>query len=139
MLSTLTLVLRHPPVRTGAFAIFLFGASGAATSPYMSMIGIRELGLSDRAYSVLIFAAALVNVSASIAAGILVDRFGHYRRPMLVASLFGVAGFAMVYAFPSAPVFVVATLLFIPVYGSINSLIFASIRAASGGMAAREL
>ncbi len=139
MLSTLTLLIRHPPVRTGAFAIFLFGASGAATSPYMSMIGIRELGLSDRAYSVLIFAAALVNVSASIAAGILVDRLGHYRRPMLVASLFGVAGFAMVYAFPSAPVFVAATLVFIPVFGSINSLIFASIRAASAGMAAREL
>ncbi|WP_114363244.1 MFS transporter [Ciceribacter lividus] len=139
MLTSLSIIFRHPPVRVSALAIFLFGFSGAATSPYMSLIGIRELGLSDHAYSVLIFVAALVNVSASITAGILVDRLGHYRRPMIATSLFGVAGFAMVYAFPAVPVFVLAMLVFIPVFGSVNSLIFANIRAVSAGMAARDL
>ncbi len=139
MLTSLSIIFRHPPVRASALAIFLFGFSGAATSPYMSLIGIRELGLSDHAYSVLIFAAALVNVSASITAGILVDRLGHYRRPMIFTSLFGVAGFAMVYAFPAAPVFVLAMLVFIPIFGAVNSLIFANIRAVSAGMAARDL
>ena len=38
---------RHRVVRASAAAIFLYGVAGAATSPYQSVIGIRELGLSD--------------------------------------------------------------------------------------------
>lgn len=139
MLPTLTLVYRHPPIRVSALAIFFFGFSGAATSPYMSLVGIRELGLSDAIYSALIFAAAVVNVSASVTAGILADRLGHFRSPMLFASAFGVLGFGMVYVMPSQMVFIIAALVFIPIFNSVNSLIFANVRAVSAGMPVREL
>ena len=36
---------RHPVVRACALAILLYGFAGAATSPYQSMIAIRELGV----------------------------------------------------------------------------------------------
>jgi len=139
MLSTLTLVYRHPPIRVSALAIFFFGFSGAATSPYMSLVGIRELGLSDAIYSVLMMAAALVNVSASVTAGILADRLGHFRSPMLFAATFGVVGFGIVYLLPSQLVFIIAALVFIPIFNSVNSLIFANVRAVSAGMPVREL
>ncbi|WP_082352399.1 MFS transporter [Rhizobium sp. AAP43] len=139
MSSTLSLLFRHPPIRVSALAIFFFGFTGAATSPYMSLIGIRELGLSDAVYSAIIFTAALVNVSASVTAGIVADRLGRFRSSMIAAALFGVVGFGMVYVFPTAPVFVVATLIFLPIFGALNSLIFAHVRTSSSGMSAREL
>lgn len=139
MLATYRLLTRNTVIRSSAIAIFLFGFSGAATSPYMSLIGIGELGLSNAHYSILMLAAAFINVSASVAGGIVADRLGDPRRPMLAASLFGVAGFAMVYLFPSAAVFVVASLLFIPIFGTVNALIFANVRGVSSGMTASEL
>ncbi|MFL0693115.1 MAG: MFS transporter [Agrobacterium tumefaciens] len=139
MLSSFSVVYRHKPIRVSAAAIFFFGFSGAATSPYMSLIGIRELGLSDAVYSVLIFLAAVVNVSASVTAGIIADRLGHFRSPMILAAIFGIIGFGLVYVVPTPVMFAIATLVLIPVFGTINSLIFANIRAVSSGMAVREL
>lgn len=139
MLSSLSLVFRHAPIRVSAIAIFFFGFTGAATSPYMSLIGIRELGLSDALYSVLSFAAAVVNVSAAVSAGIIADRLGHFRSPMILAAIFGIVGFGLVYLVPTQLMFCVAALLFIPVFGSINSLIFANVKAISVGMPVREL
>jgi hypothetical protein len=59
-------VFRNPTIRVSMLAIFAYGFAGAATSPYQSVIGIRELGLSNGIYSALIFAAAAVNVIVSI-------------------------------------------------------------------------
>ena len=139
MLSSFSVVYRQKPIRISALAIFFFGFTGAATSPYMSLIGIQELGLSDALYSLLIFAAAVINVSASVTAGIVADRLGNFRAPMLLAALFGIVGFGMVYLMPTALVFAVATLLFIPVFGATNSLIFAKVRAVASDMSARDL
>lgn len=139
MFSTLFMVYRNPALRVSALAIFFFGFAGAATSPYMSVIGIRELGLSDVGYSLLIFLAAVVNVSASVLIGIFVDRLGGYRGPMIFVTLFGIAGYGVTWAMPHAPVFVVAMLVLIPIYNSLNSLVFANVRASSRGMPARDL
>lgn len=139
MLSTLLTVYRNPPIRVSAIAIFFFGFSGAATSPYLSIIGITELGLSDALYSALILASAVINVSASVLIGIFSDRLGSYRAPMLFACLFGIVGYGLTYAVPTAGIFVASTLLLIPVFGALNSLIFANVRASSKGMAVRDL
>lgn len=139
MMSTLSIVLKNPPIRVSALAIFFFGFSGAATSPYLSIIGIQELGLSDAGYSALIFIAAFVNVAASVLIGIFSDRLGGYRTPMLFVSLFGIVGYGLTFAVPTVFVFVAAMLLLIPVYNALNSLIFANVRASSKGMPVRDL
>ena len=139
MISTLSIVLKNPPIRVSALAIFFFGFSGAATSPYMSIIGIQELGLSDAGYSALILTAAFINVAASVLIGIFSDRLGSYRAPMLFVCLFGMLGYGLTFAFPKVSVFVASMLLLIPVYNALNSLIFANVRVSSKGMAVREL
>ena len=120
-------------------AIFAYGFAGAATSPYQSVIGIRELGLGNGTYSLLFIAAATVNVIASIMLGNLADRIGHYRPMMLLSAAFGVLGFGLVYMVPTQAVFVFALLLPLPVYGALNGLLFANIRGATHGMARKEL
>ncbi|MBP1853002.1 MFS transporter [Rhizobium halophytocola] len=139
MFQPLSIVLRSAPIRASALTIFFFGFAGAATSPYMSLIGIRELGFSDAHYSLLIFLAAVVNVSASILAGILSDRMGDYRRSMLIACLFGISGYGLIFFIPNASIFVFAMLCMVPIFGTLNSLIFAQVRASSKDVSAREL
>lgn len=120
-------------------AIFAYGFSGAATSPYQSVVGIRELGLSNGVYSTLIFAAAAVNVVISILAGNLADRLGEYRSMMLTVTCFGVLGYGTVYLFPAQPTFVLSALFLLPIYNAINSLLFANVRAKTKDMPRHEV
>ena len=131
MLQSYVGAFRSPVIRVSAFAIFFMGFAGAAVTPFASLIAIRELGFTDAAYSLLIFLSAVVNVGASIFAGILCDRLGEFRRPMVIVSIFGVIGYGIVYALPSAAILAFAVLLPIPIFGSINSLLFANVRANS--------
>ncbi len=108
--------------------------AGAATSPYQSVVGIRELGLSNGLYSALIFSAAAVNVIVSILLGNLADRLGEYRAMMLSVAVFGILGYGAIYVIPTQVTFVVSALLLLPIYGSMNSLLFANVRATTKGM-----
>ncbi len=128
-------VFRNPAIRVSMIAIFTFGFAGATTTPYRTIVGIVELGLSNGLYSALIFAAAAVNVIVSILLGNLADRLGEYRTMMLVAAVFGVIGYGAVYFFPTQEIFVLSALLLLPIYGCLNSLLFANVRAAARHMA----
>lgn len=131
--------LKNPGLRVSAAAMLFFGFAGAATGPYQSIIGIQELGLSDSSYASLMFVAAVVNVVASVVMGILADRMGDYRTSIAYVSLFGVAGYALVYFAANASAFVVSKLFLAPVFGALNSLIFANVRAASTDMPPAQL
>ena len=127
-------VYRNPTIRVSMLAIFAWGFAGAATSPYQSVVGIRELGLSDGLYSALIFLAAAVNVVVSVLLGNLADRLGTYRIMLLTIPYFGIVGYGAVYVFPAQATFIVSALLFLPIYGALNSLLFANVRAVTRGM-----
>lgn len=132
-------VYRDPTIRVSMLAIFAFGFAGAATSPYQSVIGIRELGLSNTLYSALIFAAAAVNVTVSILLGNLADRLGEYRALMLTVTVFGIFGYGAVYLVPAQATFIISGLLLLPVYNALNSLLFANVRARTSGMPRGEV
>lgn len=132
-------VFRDPTIRVSMLAIFAFGFAGAATSPYQSVVGIRELGLSNGLYSALIFSAAAVNVVVSILLGNLADRLGQYRTMMLTVAVFGILGYGAVYVVPAQATFILSALFFLPIYGSLNSLLFANVRVATTGMERNEV
>ncbi|WP_152048748.1 MFS transporter [Aureimonas psammosilenae] len=133
-MSALGAPLRDPVIRASMLTIFFFGFSGAATVPYQSVIGVRELGLGDSYYAALILLAATVNVCVSVAVGALADRIGRYRSLMLVVTLFGVTGYGAVFWLPSKASFVLAVLLLLPVYNSVNALLFANVRSVANRM-----
>lgn len=131
-------VFHSPTIRVSMLAIFAFGFASAATAPYQSVVGIRELGLSNGVYSALIFSAAGVNVVVSILLGNLADRIGKYRMMMLAVALFGVLGYGAIYVMPTQATFVISALLLLPIYGALNSLLFANVRRATIGMPRNE-
>ena len=128
-MSFLSILRRHPVARTGAAGILLFGFAGAATSPYQPVVAIRELGMSNAAYSLVIFAAAVANVLASVGIGLLADRRASYRRPILATTAIGAGGFATIYLLPSALVFALVAIGPLAAYGASNALIFAKVRS----------
>lgn len=120
---------RHRVVRASAAAIFLYGFAGAATSPYQSVIGIRELGLSDRAYAAIALIASITNVVMAIVIGALSDRFQSYRRPLILAAGFGIIGYGAIWAAPSPLTFALATVGPLALFHATNSLLFGNVRA----------
>lgn len=125
----ITILRRHRVVRASAAAIFLYGFAGAATSPYQSVVGICELGLSDREYAMLAFAASIANVVLAIAIGALSDRFRSYRRPLIFVASFGIIGYGAIWAAPSPQMFVLATVGPLALFHATNSMLFGNVRA----------
>lgn len=129
---------RHRVVRASAAAIFLYGFAGAATSPYQSVVAIRDLGLSDRAYAALALAASVANVSLSIALGLLSDRLASYRRPLIFASAFGILGYGMIWLLPSTLTFILAALGPLALFHATNAMLFGSVRAHADNFSLAE-
>ncbi|MBA4489231.1 MFS transporter [Paracoccus sp. S1E-3] len=127
----LDILRHHRVVRASAAAIFLYGVAGAATAPYQSVIGIRELGLSDNTYAAIALAASVANVVMAIALGALSDRFHSYRRPLIFVASFGIIGYGAIWAAPSALVFALATVGPLALFHATNSMLFANVRAQS--------
>ncbi|NHF73281.1 MFS transporter [Paracoccus xiamenensis] len=127
----LDILRRHRVVRASAAAIFLYGVAGAATSPYQSVIGIRELGLSNNAYAAIALAASIANVIMAIAIGALSDRFRSYRKPLIFVASFGIIGYGAIWSAPSALVFALATVGPLALFHATNSMLFGNVRAQS--------
>lgn len=139
MFSMYAAAFRHAPIRVSAIAIFFFGFAGAATSPFQSVIAIQEFGLSDAAYSAVILFAAIINVIASVVIGIFSDRLGDYRRALIIVSCFGIAGSGLIYFGANTFSFLIGLLALLPIFGALNSLIFANVRAYSVTLPGNEL
>lgn len=139
MFSMYAAAFRHAPIRVCAIAIFFFGFAGAATSPFQSVIAIQEFGLSDAAYSAVILFAAIINVIASVVIGIFSDRLGDYRRALIIVSCFGIAGSGLIYFGANTVSFLIGLLALLPIFGALNSLIFANVRAYSVALPGNEL
>ena len=129
-------VPHHPPppprgARKGPPGPFLFGFAGAAVSPFLPVVAIRELGMPEHAArSPLTFAAAVANVLASVAIGLLADRRAGYRGPLLAASALGAAGYATVWLLPSALTLALVLVGPLAAYNASNALIFAKVGRA---------
>ncbi|OYR13432.1 MFS transporter [Brucella thiophenivorans] len=137
--SSLDLVRQYPIVRASTIAILFFGFAGAATTPYQPIVGIKVIGLSDFTYSVVAFCAVVANLAASIAIGLVSDRIGRYRAPMIIVTALGVVGFGLIWLFPTPWVFALATIGPIALFNVVSTLLFANIRNHSAGMTPIEL
>jgi len=134
MPSAFSSILRDRQIRVPALTLIALAFTYASTMPYQSIIGINELGLSDRTYSGLIFVAALVNVATSLTLGIWSDRLNDRRPLVLALSVSGMLGFGMIYEFRTAGAFIFGILVLIPISNSTYSILFASIRATTNTM-----
>ncbi|SOC10093.1 hypothetical protein SAMN05877831_10811 [Rhodobacter maris] len=124
-------LMRLPALRLAAVLLVLFGAHAATLAPYVSSLAVTRFGLSDRAFSGLLVAAACVAVSASVIFGIRADQRANRRQIALTAIGALTFGTALVTLFPTTPVFVLAHALLLPISGAIFGQVFALARLAA--------
>lgn len=131
-------ILRIPALRLAAVLLVLFGAHAATLAPYVSTLAVTRFGLGDRAFAVLLVAAALVAVSSSVVFGILADQRAN-RRVIALVSLAALSfGTGLVALWPATPSFVWAHAVLLPVAGAIFGQIFALARLAATTCPERE-
>lgn len=129
MLSALSYVARRPALRWTAVTIFFVGFTNAAILPYQALIGIRQLGLSEQAYGLLMFAAALFATLGQVVIGHLSDQAQSRKAAILASMAVGVLGFGLFWMMPSPAGLVLCLLLVAPVAGATHAQLVASVRA----------
>lgn len=119
---------RLPMAVTIAAALSAIGVALASTAPYDSIIAIDHLNISHGDYALILTAAAIVGVTASVALGWLSDRIGDRRVLMLATAMLGAAGFLLMYWLRSPLAFVVVSCVILPFGNTAFSQAFAYAR-----------
>lgn len=138
MPSSFSSIIRDSRIRIPTVTLVALAFTYASTVPYQSIIGISELGMSDGAYSALVFFAAIVNVAISLTLGIWSDRLTERRPLVLALSVAGMIGFGSIALIRSPAVFIFSVLLLVPMSNSTYSLLFASVRARTNQLVRSE-
>lgn len=134
MIASFTLLFGNPSLRVLAIILLLTGVTIAATQPYVSVVGIHELGMSNTMLSVFLFMYALANLTVGVTISIFSDMVSSHRRIFMLTSLAGLAGFGMVFFLPSIAVFVLMNITLIPISNAANGLVFSTLRKKTNSL-----
>lgn len=129
MLKDLKFIFGTPELRVPTIALFTSGFAFAATLPYMSIVAINQLGLSEQQFGLTLMAAAIISTLSAVIISHFSDMARNRRQALLVSYTVGFLGYGAFAVFPSVPSFLAALLIFAPIAQSATPQIFAVIRA----------
>jgi SET family sugar efflux transporter-like MFS transporter len=138
MFPAIVTILRSASLRRSTLMLFLCGMTGAATMPFLPVLGVRELGLADATLSLLLLTFSVAGLIAGVGMAVFSDMVSDRKVLIAATALSGVIGFGAIFLLPDVAVFIMASVVLIPIAGSGYSLLFATIRADTEAMAAPE-
>lgn len=124
-------VWRDHDLRALAALIVLFGAVVCSFGPYISLLAVREFGLGDRGYAVLLVVSTVFSVASSIFVGIRADQTAGRRRIALISCVLMLVGVAVMTLWPMRPAFVLVHALIFPMASTLFGQFFAQARIAA--------
>jgi predicted MFS family arabinose efflux permease len=130
-MTPLRLILRDPLFRAIAAMAGLYGAVNACIYPYLSLIAVDRVGVSDATLALVLALASGAAVAASVLFGILADQIGNRRLIALVTVGSTVIGTGLMVIAPLPGVMLLAHGLLIPTGTAIFGQIFALNNLAS--------
>ena len=125
-------MLSDPAVGLTAVLMFLLGAMTSAFGPYVPILAVREFGLGNAGYAVLLVASTLIGVTASVYSGIRADQKANRRNIALFSCWALCIGCTVMTFAPGRVAFVVAHVLIFPL-ATLFSQLFAQERLAVQG------
>jgi predicted MFS family arabinose efflux permease len=131
MWQALQLIISDRVIRIATMAVFCVGFTYASVVPYMSIIGVDQLGLSEAQYAVLTIVTAAMAMLGGITLGHFSDRARSRKTGILFALGIGCLGFGSFALWPSIWTFTACLTLFMPISGSAYGQLFVVIRASS--------
>ena len=123
-------ILTDKVLRLTAVLMVLQGALACSFGPYVSVLAVRQFGLSDRGYSAVLVVSTVVSVTAAIAAGIRADQTANRRSVALWSSAVMLLGAGMMSLLPGPVSFVLAHALIFPL-STLFGQLFAQSRLAA--------
>ena len=130
-MTPLHLILRDPLFRAIAAMAGLYGAVNACIYPYLSLIAVDRVGVSDATLALVLALASAFAVAASVLFGILADQIGNRRLIALMTVSATILGTALMVVAPLPGVMLLAHGLLIPTGSAIFGQIFALNNLAS--------
>lgn len=124
-MTALTLILRDPLFRAIAAMAGLYGVVNACIYPYLSLIAVERVGLSDATLALVLALASGAAVLASVLFGILADQIGNRRLIALMTVATTLVGTGLMVLAPLPGVMLIAHGLLIPMGTAIFGQIFA--------------
>jgi predicted MFS family arabinose efflux permease len=124
-MTALSLILRDPLFRAIAAMAGLYGAVNACIYPYLSLIAVERVGISDATLALVLALASGAAVAASVLFGILADQIGNRRLIALMTVGATVIGTGLMVLAPLPGVMLIAHGLLIPMGTAIFGQIFA--------------
>jgi MFS transporter, SET family, sugar efflux transporter len=121
-----------PVLRLAAVLMVLQGALVCSFGPYIAVLAVRQFGLGDGGYAVLIVVSTLTSVMAAIGTGIRADQTADRRRIALWSGAMIVLGAVLMTALPNWVSFVLAHALIFPL-NTLFGQLFAQSRLAAQG------
>lgn len=124
------MILRSPALRLAAFAMLGLGVMNASIAPYISLVAIERIGVSEGTYALILTAAAVVAVSSAVLMGVLGDQRGRRSKIAVLTALASVLGLGMMTVAPSAIALVLCHAFLFPLGSALYGQIFALARLA---------
>ena len=128
--SAVRAILANPSLRLTAGLMVLQGGLACSFGPYISVLAVRQFGLGDRGYAVMMIFSTLVSVVAAVGAGIRADQTANRRRIALWSSALMMIGAGLMTVAPSPISFVAAHVVIFPL-NTLFGQLFAQSRLAA--------
>ena len=127
-----TAIWRNRDLRLTAVLMVLQGAFVCSLGPYISILAVRQFGLGDAGYAVIMVTSTLVSVTAALWSGIRADQTANRRGIALMSCCLMLAASALMTLAPVMVAFVLAHALILPMNALFGQL-FAQSRLAAQG------
>jgi MFS transporter, SET family, sugar efflux transporter len=141
-MSVFRQIAQTPALRLSALGMMLLGVQNASIGPYVSLIAIERVGISESAFALVLTVAAVISVVSAVLFGVIGDQRGRRRGIALFSALSAVVGIALMNIAQTPLTLVLCHALLLPLGSSLYGQIFALARLASpaeGGSSDRIL
>ncbi len=131
-------IWRTPALRIATLTMFAAGFGSAATYPYLSLVALDQLGLSEQHFGLILLAAAVLATLNAVIISHFSDQARDRKGAVLRVLAMGALGYALFALWPSVPSFLALLLFFGPIVQTTTPQLFALIRAHTAEMSSQE-
>lgn len=124
-MNALRLIAQDPVFRLIAVAIALYACVAASIYPYLSLIVVKRVGVSESTLAIVLALASATSVAASVFMGIVADQRGNRRQIALVTVACFALGAGAMWALPLPATAFVAHGILLPIGAAIMGQTFA--------------
>jgi SET family sugar efflux transporter-like MFS transporter len=131
MFGALRIVWKDVGLRVACVTLLCLGFTYASTAPYLAVIGIKQLGMSEGQYSLLMAAMGLAGTVGALVLGHLSDQIDNRKKLVLTSLAIGCFGFGAFALLPSLWTYLFCLLVIMPFSSSVYGLLFSVVRSIS--------